>query len=625
MTVSRAIVLNHQQIGSLVLLYDLGEIHERRVLYGETVLGVFLASSLLAFLLASRLRSVIATPISQLVRATAAVSETRDYSIRAQKLSGDELGRLVDTFNEMLASIQTRDGELRHALVAREGALREAQNARDSLRTTLESIADAVISTDVEGRVVFANRVAQALVKYTEAELTGKPLDDVFHIVNETTREKIESPVDKVLRDGRIAAVANHTVLIANDGTETPIDESGAPICGKDGPIQGTVLVFRDVSIRRKADETSRLLASIVESSSDAIIGKDLNGIVTSWNKGAERIFGYSASEMIGRPISTIAPPDRAHEMRDILERIKRGERVEHYQTVRRTKSGNLIHVSLSSSPLYDALGRITGASKIARDITEQVRAAERLEQLNADLRSSNERLARSNEDLERFAFVASHDLQEPLRMITAYSQLLIEGQTDAVDEHASMYVENIVGGTARMRELLGDLLAYAEIGAGPEKPVGRVDLNAVLQNVRHNLKVAIEENAVQILADRLPLVRVYEGHFVSVFQNLIENAIKYRSERQPEIRISYEETAEQLRFAISDNGIGIAPEYHEKVFSAFKRLHGKKIPGTGIGLAICQRVIQRYGGRIWLESEVGKGTTFVFTLPNHEDFKVER
>ena len=322
---------------------------------------------------------------------------------------------------------------------------------------------------------------------------------------------------------------------------------------------------------------------------------------------------------MIGCPISTIAPPDRAHEMIAILDRIKKGERVE-YQTVRSTKTGDLINVSLSCSPLYDALGRITGASKIARDITEQVRAAQRLEQLNADLRKSNDSLARSNEDLERFAFVASHDLQEPLRMITAYSQLLVDRYNGPLDDEAAMFVDNIVGGTSRMRELLADLLAYAELGAGPEKPVETVDLNDVIECVKRNLKVAIDDTGARILADHLPALRAYEGHFVSVFQNLVENAIKYRSDRSPEIRISFEETAEQLSFAVADNGIGIAPEYHEKIFSPFKRLHGKKIPGTGIGLAICRRVLERYGGRIWVESELDKGTTFIFTLPKHEE-----
>ena len=303
--------------------------------------------------------------------------------------------------------------------------------------------------------------------------------------------------------------------------------------------------------------------------------------------------------------------------MPEILDRIRKGE-ASSTQTVRRTKSGNLINVSLSSSPLYDALGRITGASKIARDITEQVRAAQRLEQLNADLRMSNERLARSNEDLERFAFVASHDLQEPLRMITAYSQLLVERYRLARRTRKRRCLWRTSWEAPRACANCWRICsAYAEIGAGPEKPVGTVDLNAVLDSVRHNLQVAIDESGAHLHVDRLPSLRVYEGHFVSLFQNLIENAIKYRSDRSPDIRISFERTAEQLRLRVADNGIGIAPEYHEKIFSPFKRLHGKQIPGTGIGLAICRRVLERYGGRIWVESEVGKGTTFIFTLPN--------
>ena len=396
-----------------------------------------------------------------------------------------------------------------------------------------------------------------------------------------------------------------------------PIDEAGAPIRGENGEVQGTVLVFRDVTVRRHAEETSRLLGSIVEFSSDAIIGEDLKGVITSWNKGAERIFGYSAEEMIGRPIAIIAPPDRADEVPEMLQRIARGEAIENFQTVRRTRGGNLIDVSLSISPLYDALGRINGASKIARDISEQVLAARRLEELNADLRKSNEKLARSNEDLERFAFVASHDLQEPLRMITAYSQLLVQRYAGPHNQEAAMFVENILAGTARMRELLADLLAYAEIGAGPDRAAGTVDLNHVLESVRQNLRMAIDENGARIRADRLPSLCVYEGHFVSLFQNLLENAIKYCSDRPLDVQISFEEAAKEMRFAVKDNGIGIAPEFYDKIFSAFKRLHGKQIPGTGIGLAICQRVLERYGGRIWVESKLGKGTAFMFALPN--------
>jgi PAS domain S-box-containing protein len=616
LTAARPIVLQSKRIGTLVLAYDLGEISERRRLYGAGVLGVLLASSLAAFLLSSRLRAIIATPISQLVRATASVSQTRDYSIRAPKVSGDELGVLVDAFNEMLAGIQFRDSELRDVLLSREEALKDAHRSRDFLQTTLASIGDAVIATDIEGRISFANPVALALLGWPEAELRGRHLDDVFHIVNEFTRAQVESPVARVLREGIIVGMANHTVLVAKDGTEIPIDDSGAPIRRADGPIQGTVLVFRDVTDRRRAGETSRLLASIVESSGDAIIAKDLDGIITSWNRGAERIFGYTPDEIIGKPVSILAGRGHEDEIPRILERVRNGERIDHFETVRRTKTGKEIRVSLSISPLHDALGRIVGASKIARDITERVQAAERLAQLNDELRRSNDELARSNDDLARFAFVASHDLQEPLRMISVFSQLLVKTYADRLDERAGVFVSNIVGGTQRMRDLLADLLAYTEVGAALQQTGEPVDLNAVMETVRQDLKASIDESGATVTACSLPALKVHRAHLVSLFQNLIGNAIKYRGSEAPRIHVSVEEKDGNLQFAVSDNGLGIEPAYHEKIFIAFKRLHGNTIPGTGIGLAICQRVVERYGGRIWVESELGRGSRFIFTLP---------
>src|SRR3984885_6703691 len=615
--IRRPIALNQRRIGTLVLLYDLGEISERTRLYGQMVLLILIVSSFIAFLLSSRLRGIVAEPISQLANATRSVSETRDYSVRAQKLSGDELGALADGFNEMLARIQSQDHELRKALLAQEAALRESQEVRDSLRTTLASIGDAVISTDAQGRVVFVNPIAQSMLGIEEAGIVGKHLDEVFQIVNEFSRAKVESPVAQVLREGRIVGMANHTVLIAKDGTEIPIDDSGAPIRDESGVIQGTVLVFRDVTARRRAEETSRLVTSIVQSSDDAIFSKDLNGIVTSWNRGAERIFGFSSKEMIGRSISTIFPPDRSDELSGIMKRIGKGEPIEHYQTVRRTKTGEFLNVSITISPMQDPLGRITGASVISRDITDQVRAADRLARLNADLQRSNEVLALTNQDLERFAFIASHDLQEPLRMITAYSQLLIKSYPAEFGSEAGTFVDNIVDGTTRMRDLLADLLAYTEIRSGGEQPVELVDLNVVIEHVRQNLRASIDESGAVITSDRLPVVRAYRGHFEPLFQNLIGNAIKYRSARPPNIHVAVREVDRGLRVSVSDNGMGIEPNYHKQIFEVFRRLHGRKIPGTGVGLAICQRIVERYGGRIWVESQDGQGATFVFTLPN--------
>ena len=274
------------------------------------------------------------------------------------------------------------------------GAVERASRARESERherqrfeTTLASIGDAVIATDAQGRVTFANRVALFLLRRSEGEVTGKPLDEVFRIVNEFTRASVESPVARVLREGAIVGLANHTTLIASDGTEVPIDDSAAPIRVADGATEGTVLVFRDIAERRRAEAASRLLASIVESSDDAIVSEDLKGNVTSWNNGAERMFGYSKDEMVGQPISILAAPGRVDETPALLDRIGRGEPVDRYQTVRRTKSGKSIHLSLTLSPVFDASGRITGASRIARDITKEIEAQEAIAEHRERLR----------------------------------------------------------------------------------------------------------------------------------------------------------------------------------------------------------------------------------------------
>ena len=283
--------------------------------------------------------------------------------LRAKVRVFADLYRTTAALHQEVAEHQRLEREAQRALA-------ESQATRAFLETTLASIGDAVIATDTAGRIVLTNTVAQSMLRWPAAEMSGKPLDEVFRIINEDSRATVESPVAKVLREGTVVGLANHTLLIARDGTEMPIDDSGAPIRDAAGSVHGTVLVFRDVTARRRAEETSRLLASIVASSDDAIISKDLNGVITSWNTGAERMLGYTAAEAIGQPIALIAAPDRVDEMPQILERIRRGERIDHYETVRRTKGGQLVQVSLTISPIYDAIGRIVGASKIARDIT---------------------------------------------------------------------------------------------------------------------------------------------------------------------------------------------------------------------------------------------------------------
>jgi PAS domain S-box-containing protein len=381
----------------------------------------------------------------------------------------------------------------------------ETREARDWLQTTLASIGDAVIATDTDGRVTFLNSVAGSLTGWSEDDAMAKSLSEVFVITNEDTGASVESPVTKALREGRIVGLANHTKLTAKDGRHTPIDDSAAPIRDLGGRITGVVLVFRDVTERKEAENA-------------------LN------------------------------------------------------ESLERTRS-----------------------------------AAQKLE-------AANQALLRANEDLRQFAFAASHDLQEPLRMITSYSQLLINGYRGQLNGEAGVCVSFISRGTERMRELLSDLLAYTQLSGEDQAEAELVDLNAVFQKALENLRTSIEESKAAIRSGHLPPVNGHSAHFLQLLQNLLENAIKYRGDKAPEVHVASAKDGPNWRVSVTDNGIGIAPEYHNRIFGVFKRLHGKRIPGTGIGLAICQRVVERYGGRIWVESEANKGATFYFTVPVVEE-----
>jgi PAS domain S-box-containing protein len=249
----------------------------------------------------------------------------------------------------------------------------EISKGYELLRTTMESIGDGVIVTDDQGRVVSFNGEAERLTGWKQDEVKGKSLSEVFPIFNEVTRKPTENPVEGLLRDGRVVAIANHTVLRSRSGQEIPIDDSASPIRIPGGPVLGVVLVFRDATEQRRAHDTRERLAAIVEYSGDSIVTKDLNGIIQTWNRSAEELFGYAAEEIVGKPITTIIPPELRDEETRILSRIRRGEPSERLETVRVTKDGRRLHVSLSVSPLRDKEGQIVGAAKVLHDVSEVV------------------------------------------------------------------------------------------------------------------------------------------------------------------------------------------------------------------------------------------------------------
>jgi len=369
--------------------------------------------------------------------------------------------------------------------------------------------------------------------------------------------------------------------------------------------------VPRDVSEPLHAEHAALLLSAVVDSSDDAIISKDLNGVITSWNKSAERLFGYTAAEAVGQPVARLLiPPDRQDEEPKILARLRNGERVDHFETKRMRRDGTLIDISLTISPVKDPNGAIIGASKIARDISEQIRNQKALKQ-------ANDSLTRSNADLEHFAWSASHDLQEPLRMVSTYSEMLRRKFGNQLGPTGDEYIGYLVDGAKRMEQLLRDLRAYTHIAVAADAPVPVSSPETAIERSLANLKAAIDESGAEITFDPLPPVRVHEFQLEQLFQNIIGNAIRYRSNQRPRIHAGAEPEGDAWRFFVQDNGIGIEPQYKEQIFGIFKRLHSSAdYPGTGMGLAICQRIVERTGGRIWVESELGRGSTFFFTLP---------
>ncbi len=251
-------------------------------------------------------------------------------------------------------------------------------------------------------------------------------------------------------------------------------------------------------------------------------------------------------------------------------------------------------------------------AEQINREMAVEISERKRAEQ---QLETQRQELARSNKELELFAYVASHDLQEPLRMVTSYVQLLEQRYKGQLDEKAEMYIHYAVDGATRMRELINNLLEYSRVGKR-EISFRTVDCNAVLDRVLQNLAMAIRASHAVVTRDRLPTVIGEESQLVQLFQNLVGNAVKFCNQGPPRIHASAQQKNQEWVFSVRDNGIGIEPAYDQRIFQIFQRLHGQEYSGTGIGLAITQKIVERHGGRIWVESELGKGSTFYFTIP---------
>ena len=630
-------------------------------------------------------------------------------------------------------------------------AAREAGTVAERFRTTLASIGDAVIVTTTDGSIAFMNPVAESLTGWSFQEASGKALGDIFHIVNEFTRAAVESPVTRVVREGTVVGLANHTILISRHGVEIPIDDSGAPIQDTHGNVSGIVMVFRDVTERRRSEaalraseekyrivaetatdaiitineqseilfvnpaittifgyqpeellgkeltllmpdylrhvhraslaryvqtgvrhiawqgvelpglhqsgreipleisfgesreagkhtftaivrdisdrkraEEHRLqLAAIVESSDDAIIGKTLDGTITSWNPGAQRMYGYTPEEALGRPISMLVPPGWANELPEILKRLRGGEHIKHYETKRMGKDGSIIDVSVTISLIRNDTGEVIGASAVARDITEGRRAEQERAALLEREKLAHAEADNANRLKDEFLATLSHELRTPLQAMLGFSKLLRSGHLDP--PAAAQAIQTIERNAEAQAVLIEDLLDLSRIITGKLAIDMRPhDLAPLAEAALNSVRPAASAKGVTLSVSfdpQLELILVDSNRIQQAMWNLLSNAVKF-TPRGGQVSLQITRVDSSIQIGVSDTGIGIAAEFLPHVFEPFRqaqasttRAHG----GLGLGLSIVRRIVELHGGTVAGESEgVGRGATFRINLPIH-------
>jgi len=466
----------------------------------------------------------------------------------------------------------------------------------DELRTIVDTSDDLICVTEIDGRFRWVNRAFQRRLGYTPGSLVGVQSFSLIHPDDVgAVLEAARSPANAIT----VAFRFRHA-----DGSWVHVEMNRRIAYDDVGNRTGTVIVSRDVTARRLAEDRFRLLSE--HSPIGIYIAQDRE--IRYVNPRFEQLTGFSAEELIGSdPLQLVLPEDRQM-VHDCAVAMLKGERQAEYEYRILNRAGEIRWI-MESLVSIEYEGRRAALGNYI-DVTERKAQDE-------ELQRTIKELARSNEELGQFAYVASHDLQEPLRMVASFTQLLGRRYKGKLDEDADEFIRYAVQGVNRMQQLINDLLDYSRVGTRGN-PMMPVDCDKVIARVLDSLTTRIDENDATVTIGPMPTIVADAMQLEQLFQNLIGNALKYRGEAAPAVSVTAAEERDGWHFQVKDNGIGIDPAYAERIFIIFQRLHGKEeYEGTGIGLAICKKIVDRHGGRIWVESSPGQGSTFHFILPN--------
>jgi len=488
----------------------------------------------------------------------------------------------------------------------------EAKESGAKFRGLLEAAPDAMIVVNERGEIVLVNLQAEKQFGYRRDELLGKMVNS---IVPRGFAERLVADGLRSAEDALAQQIGTGIELTARrkDGSEFPIEIMLSPLRSTEGIL--VTAAIRNISVRKDAEahlvQMENKYRGLLEAAPDAMVVVNQAGKIVLLNLQAETQFGYRRDELLGQKMSNIVPsgfPERlvADSLRSAEDALAQqiGTGIE--LTARR-KDGSEFPIEIMLSPLKSADGVLVTAA--IRDITARRNS-------EAQLLEKVKELNRSNEELQQFAYIASHDLQEPLRMVASYTALLARRYKGKLDSDADDFIAFAVDGASRMQLLIRDLLAYSRVGSKGKELVDTSSAEA-LQHAIHNLRGAIEGSSALVTHDALPSVMADEMQLTQLFQNLVGNAIKYRRAGVPRVHITaVPNDANKWMFSVQDNGLGIESQFFEKIFGVFQRLHKREeFDGTGIGLAICKKIVERHGGTISVESTFGEGSTFYFPL----------